>query len=636
MTEFFSGWQDFHFVRPLWLWALAVLALLWALIGTMSRSTHWENYIAKDKLEALRVSGGRYSNSWRWILIFCWIMATVAAAGPTWKKVPVPTIRDQSAMVILLDLSRSMLAQDLAPDRLTRAKIKLIDILRQRGDGQTALIAYAGDPHTLSPLTDDASTLEALLPALHPTIMPIQGSNTEAAIELAMSLLRDAGIASGELLLMTDGVAPEAQRYIRDHLEPSYKLSILGIGTTEAVPIPGADGGFIRDSRGEIVLSTLNRDELQILAGVSGGRYVELQADDSDIDYLLQDDFTADKSETDEAESLLYDSWQDMGYWLILLLLPFAAWNFRKGAIYVLPIYIFPIAFLLPNESQALSWDDLWLTKDQQAAKLMDEGSPQEAAKLFENQDWQATADFKAENYEGAAEGFGQKEDVTSLYNLGNSLAFKQDFEAAIAAYDQVLALSPEHEDAMHNKAVIEQLMQQQEQQSQNQESQDQQSQDQQNSDQSNQQQSQQQESENQDSQQQSAQNQDSQQQQESQQQSDQQQNQQESQQAENQQQESQQQGSEQQETEGEDQQQSAESETEESEQEPSEEQLASMMAAEPTPEDLQDSSEQWLRAIPDDPSGLLRRKFDYETRQRRMEERFMLRPPGSTDKERY
>lgn len=643
-----SNLNQFHFIRPEWLWVLVILLLLWLLIGRLGRSTHWESFIAKDKLEALRVTGGRYSQTWRWLLILGWVIGTFAAAGPAWKQVPVPTVRDESAMVIILDFSRSMLAQDMAPDRLTRTKYKLIDILRMRGDGQTALIAYAGDPHTVSPLTDDPRTIEALLPALHPNVMPVQGSNTEAAIDLSIQLLKDAGLSHGEVLLLTDGVAPDAQKYIRDRFDGSFRLSILGIGSTDAVPIPRDNGGFFTDSRGEIILTKLNRDELQILAGLSGGRYVELQPDESDIKYLLKDNFEISDNSEDHENALLYDSWEDMGYWLVLLILPFVAYSFRKGAIYVLPLI-----FLLPNDSQALStseiWNDLWLTKDQQGAKLMQGENASEAADTFKRQDWAGVADFNAQNYQSAAERFAAApSDIENVYNRGNALAFNGDLEGAIAAYDQVLEQQPNHEDAAHNKAVIEQLLQQQEQQQQqdspesdersdensdesqdqegeNQENQNDQGQQGENSEQDSQQSSEQQESENQDEQSSD---------------SDQQ-----AQQSEQENQDSEQtQNSEQQqvgeesvdEEETKSEQSSGQEERQESQEQSEEQRQAAMTPAEATPDALEDTSEQWLRAIPDDPSGLLRRKFDYQTRQNKLERRYQLQVPKNPDDERY
>jgi len=626
MADFWANISQFHFIRPQWLWAIGILLLLWLFLGTLKKHTRWEAYFDRKKLEALKVSGGRFSSHTRWLILAGWILATLAAAGPTWQQVPTPTVRNQSAMVILLDLSPSMLAEDLTPDRLTRAKYKLIDILRQRSDGQTALVAYAGDPHTVSPLTDDASTIEALLPALHPSIMPQSGSNTEAAVELAMTLLRDAGVPQGQLLLITDGVEPEAQRYIQDNLGSGHQLSILGVGTMDAVPIPRDGGGFIRDSRGGLVNARLNRDELQILAARLRGNYVEIQADDSDINYLLQSgNQQSNPTEADGSEGRLYDIWEDMGYWLLLLILPFFAWHFRRGALFVIPFIL-----ILPEQSQALTWKDLWQTPDQQGQQLLEQGDATQAAETFDDPNWKASANFRAGNYDQAAKGFSASGEIDSLYNLGNALALQEDFEGALSAYEQVLEQNPEHEDAAFNKQIIEQMMQQEQEQQEQQQSgdqeQDQQEGQQDNSSQDQQgQQSDQPSDPSQEGDESSENQQNAQQDQSSSDQTGQKadQNTQDAQEAEQQAQEEARQAL-------------AQAEESEPSSDPSEAQNVQPIAGDATPDQMQDSSEQWLRAIPDDPSGLLRRKFEYETQQNRLEQRYLLQAPGNPNEERY
>ena len=192
--------SQFHFIRPIWLTLLPVMVLLWWYARKAINSGAWESYLPQAMLEALRVNTSKQSSLWQWWLLTGWLVLTIAAAGPTWIKQPAPVVKNQKALVILLDLSPSMLADDVTPNRLQLAKYKLIDILRKQSDGQVALVAYAGDAHTVSPLTDDPITIEALLPALHPNIMPSTGSNTEAAVAQAQTLFRDAGLLSGDIL----------------------------------------------------------------------------------------------------------------------------------------------------------------------------------------------------------------------------------------------------------------------------------------------------------------------------------------------------------------------------------------------------------------------------------------------------
>ena len=630
--------SEFHFIRPLYLTAIPALMFIWWILGRSLKSTAWDKVINKEMLKVLRVQAGSGITFWRWSLLFAWILMVLASAGPSWTKIPAPSYKNQLATVVLLDLSRSMLAEDLSPNRLTRAKFKLIDLLRQQKDGQIALIAYAGDAYAVTPLTDDPRTIEALLPALNPSVMPSQGSNAEAAVAMASQLLRDAKIAAGNILLLTDGVSPEAQRTIRSDLPNAHTLSIIGIGSSQATPIPVARGGFLKASNGELVLTKLNVAELRELAQSSNGAYANIQNDDSDISELLSEKFDAGtrQQKNDPETDNRFDSWADMGHWLIILVLPFAAFAFRRGLVFMLPL-IFAISLFSPETSYAqespeptkpkFEWSHLWKTADQRAADLFAKGDYENAAKTFKNEAWKASSQYKSGDYETAQKQFEQNAGIDSQYNKGNSLALQGQFEEAIKLYESVLEQNPNHEDAAFNKKLIEQIQDQQNQ------SQDQQNQDQQNQDQN-------QENKDQDSK-------DNQQQKnQSDQKSDDQNDSQDKQDQENsEQQDSQDQQPEQQKSDNSEQQQDKEEQSEKSEQKSEQEKKEqekqekeqqaknqaqqekeqSEQAAEEknieavdTPKDLGDENEQWLRAIPDDPSGFLRKKFKYQKDQRR------------------
>ena len=599
--------SQFHFIRPLWLLAIPLAVGLWFLIKQLYQNTHWESHINYKMLQAMRIGASSSSHSWRWLLLLFWIITSFASAGPTWQKQPIPIIQNQQAMVIVFDLSASMLAQDLKPDRLTQAKYKLIDMLRSREDGQTGLIAYAGDAYTVSPLTDDPNAIEVLLPALHPTIMPIAGSNTEAALELASQLLDDSGATTGKIILITDGVTETAQRSVLEQLNSNHQLSVLGVGSEEPTPIPVAGGGFLRGANNQIVLSAPNNRQLNQLAQSAGGRFSSMRLDNSDIEYLIDNDFTGNKDQTDTYESSSsYDNWIDMGHWFVLLLLPIAALCFRKGVLYILPIFLFT-----PFDSNAFEWQDLWKTPDQQAEELLSE-NPQAAAEKFERQDWAGVANYEADNYETAAQQFANDDDAVSNYNRGNALSMAGDLEGAIKAYDRALEIDPDFADARHNKEIVEQLnKQQQEQQEQQQQQEgnegdednqagkeDQKAEDSSENDGSQQQESEQSQGETADSEQG----------QREQQESDEQTN----------EESNEEQANSEQDNESDLAEEAAQEEAEATEEgeELSAEQQAEY-ALEETPDQLKDTSEQWLRTINDDPSGLLRRKFQYQSRQR-------------------
>jgi len=142
---------------------------------------------------------------------------------------------------------------------------------------------------------------------------------------------------------------------------------------------------------------------------------------------------------------------------LLLLLVPMAALAFRRGLVLLLLIFVLPAQ----QQAHAFGWDDLWKTKDQQAIEMLREGEAADAASLFENQRLRAVANYRNAEYAGSAAGFAAEEDAESLYNLGNALAKLGEFESAIDAYEEVLEIEPDSEDAMYNRDLLKDMLEQ-------------------------------------------------------------------------------------------------------------------------------------------------------------------------------
>jgi Ca-activated chloride channel family protein len=460
MPELFSQIFDnqafgLHWMRPEYLWAIIPALLLFILLWrNTGKGGSWSKIISADLLpfliDGVETKKSRYPVA---CLLGLWIIAAIAIAGPAFKKIPVPVYQKEDALIVLLDLSPSMLASDSAPSRVVQARREILDLLTIRKEGLTGLIAYSGDAFIVSPLTSDTETIALLAPNLAPTTMPTIGNNPIAAIELANKLRAGAGINKAKLLWITDELPESDFEEIENLLlDGNFDVAILGIGTREGAPIPLANGGFLKDANNAVIIPKLNEATLQKIANSTNGIYRRSEVSDTDIIDLV--DFKPSLELDDSSEVLLqeFDAWQDEAPWLALLLLPFVAIGFRKGWLLGLFIFVLPI-----EQSYADVWQDLWTTKDQQAAKMLNQGDAKTAAQLFEDPHWQAIAQHRAGEFDTAAKGFDEQTPA-SLYNKGTALARAGKILEAIKTYDEALKLNPEMEDAKFNKKLLESL----------------------------------------------------------------------------------------------------------------------------------------------------------------------------------
>lgn len=622
MPELLNTLADFHFLRPLWLLALLLIPLIYFWMKRHSaHSSSWARAIDQHLLRHLlenSVKGSQRSPIY--LMIIGVVLTAVALAGPVWKKIPQPVHKTEDALAIVLDLSLSMQVQDIKPNRLTKARHKLIDLLNARTEGLTALVVYAGDAHIVSPHTDDTDTIKSMVPALSPLIMPAMGSKPDVAIQLAQQLMTDAGINRGRILLITDGIEKQDIEEIANLInDGKHKLALLAVGTEEGGPIPIPDKGFLKQ-RGQIVIANNDLSTLRDLANETGARLVSLRLDDSDFEYLLDDPILNLNQPTRQVERE-FDQWHEQGPWLLLVLAPLAALAFRRGWLASLLVLV----LWQPPPSYALEWQDLWRTKNQQGAKAFEQGDHQRAAELFESMQWKASAEYKAGDYEAAVNSFGQRSTPDAYYNQGNALAKAGKLEEAIAAYDKTLEQEPDHEDATFNRQLIEQLLKQQQQNPQQGDSSDQE----QNEQQRDQNQQQQEQQQSQGNQGESEQNQDSRQQNDQQQQNAENSNSNDSEQS-NQAQdkgESQQSDSQSEQNKEKEQQESSQQKQQKAQGSPEETDKADQQAALEQAQEMdeqQQAREMLLKRIPDDPSGLLKRKFNYQYRQRQLDNQFL------------
>lgn len=579
--------NNLHFLHPEWLWLLLVLPLVLGMKWFQARQQGgWERIVDKQLMPFV-LSGT--AGSWGWLplawLSLALLVAIVAMAGPAWEKREVPVFRDQQALIVAMDFSASMYADDEKPNRLTLARFKLLDILNARQDAQNGLVVFAGDAFVVTPLTDDVATIQEQVKNLSPDIMPAPGSLLTPAIERSVELLQQAGMKTGSILLITDGVADtEAAIAAADKAwGMGYNVSVLSLGSADGAAIPRPRGGFLLNSAGKTVIATVNLDDLERIAKAGGGVFTQAALGDADVNTLSQQWQTLSQQQLSKSQGRQTDAWVNEGYWLVLLLLPLAALTFRRGW---LGVALVCILLPQPQTATAFGWEDLWLTPDQQAQEALDNGQLARASELFQNPEWKGASAYKNKDYQTAAQQYAAQQSITGQYNYANAQAKAGKFKEAIIAYKRVLEADPKHDDARHNLKIVEETLQQQ---------QKQEEQNQKNS-QKNQPQQQPQDQQGADQQQaQGAQGQDSQ-----------------PNNSPDQQQQAQEENAAEQAEQEAEQAKQGEQDAEKPKQDDAE-----VAADDPQQREQEQATEQWLRRIPDDPAGLWRRKFQYQYQQR-------------------
>jgi Mg-chelatase subunit ChlD len=307
----------FHFLRPVWwLASIPVGFVVLAISRRGDPGRAWQGVIAGNLLKHLIVRPGE-ARRFRPIhgLAVVWGLTLVALAGPTWRRAPAPFAEDEAALVIALEVSPTMLAQDVQPSRLERAVHKIVDLLEDRPGAQTALVAYAGSAHLVMPMTTDADVITTFAAELSPEVMPREGDVLAEALELANAQITRSG-TSGSIVVMTDGVADNQTEDLRLRAEAA-PIHILAVAGMQDKPLPPGSPPAL----------ALDRDALERTARAADATLTVVATDDRDVQQISRR-ITASFVAAQQTGSR---RWLDMGYWLTPLIGLATLMSFRRG-----------------------------------------------------------------------------------------------------------------------------------------------------------------------------------------------------------------------------------------------------------------------------------------------------------------
>jgi Ca-activated chloride channel family protein len=264
------------------------------------------------------------------LLALVWSMTAIALAGPSWQQITTPGFRAPAAWALVLDLSPSMNTTDVSPNRVTRARYAIDDLLTGAEDARLGLVVFGDEAYAVAPLTDDVNTVRALLGPLSPQIMPTAGDHLAPALAEAGRLLRTSATRAQHVIVLTDGFDdPAAAFTAASKLRAGgATVDVVGIGTTSGAPLAAADGGFSRDDKGQPQLARLESGRLKELAAAGGGRYYDTSGLAALIERLHAD--TADEGSPTVGNDIKIQQWRDAGIWLLPLILLLSAGLARR------------------------------------------------------------------------------------------------------------------------------------------------------------------------------------------------------------------------------------------------------------------------------------------------------------------
>lgn len=456
-----------HFNRPIWLLLIPIVWLLASLLTWQRSDKTLKSAVAAHLIPFLTQSE-HTSSAQKWLGLICASLLILGLSGISFSKTETELYSPKQKTIFIVDQSLSMYATDVRPNRLTREKQILRDILHGNLEGDMALIAYAGDAYVVSPFTQDRETLTHFLVALDPLIMPLYGSNLADALTQAQQLISPEDAPYTSFIVLTDDINTEDEAQMTMVTQANISLEVISIGTDVGAPILLPDGQTLRH-QGITALPKAPLERIEKATTDAGGHYYSHQASAAEIAQIGHHASPAQQATKSQFSSII---WQEQGHWFALPFLIWLLWQFRSGYIFLLLL-----ALGLPVKEAKASPLDWFKTDDQKAQQAFDQGDWPKAAKLFHEPRWKAASEYANEDYGNAAEQLQPlASSAADFYNLGNALALQQSLEGAAKAYKEALARQPDLQAAQENLDYVEKLLDeqaQQQQQDQNQQNSD-------------------------------------------------------------------------------------------------------------------------------------------------------------------
>lgn len=461
-----------------------VLLLLWALpiclfivFVEIKKIRRRFAAFARLRIDDLLIGTWSYKRAYfkSFLLILSLISLVFALARPRWDFEWKEVRRSGTDIVVALDLSTSMLANDMSPSRIERAKREIIDLLKLLRGDRLGIVAFAGVAFMYTPLTLDYKLVGMFLQQMNLKMMPVQGTVIGEALNKSIEALEknsDAESQAKAVVLITDGEDPDLDlsSVIKKAKDKSVKIYTVGIGSELGAPIPLPEGGFKKDRDGNIVVSKLGEESLKRLALETGGIYVRSSSGNLDLDIIYKS--IKEGGDTVEGETSRQKIWHERFQIFLALALSLLVFEFffqtssrkkKRKDLEALALFFLCLSLSLFYSNNLKAGD---ARDGQKAFEKKDYGTASEKflhaeinePKKLEHAYNRGVSQYYNKDYKQAAEAFeksAQSADKNlagkSYFNLGNTKVAAGDLQAAVKAYEEALKIHPQDKDAQEN-----------------------------------------------------------------------------------------------------------------------------------------------------------------------------------------